>query len=298
MSAEGPQPQPRLPPWIRAQRFRPAAGRPVRQLLRANSLSTVCEEARCPNQGECFGRGTATFLILGERCSRGCRFCNVASGQPQPVDPDEPARLAEAARELGLRHLVVTSVTRDDLDDGGAAQFAACIFALRASCPEATVEVLVPDFEGLRGSVEAVLAAAPDVFNHNVETVARLYPEVRPGAVLDRSLALLSQARRAGETLVKSGFMVGLGETDEEIDALLAQLATAGVEVVTIGQYLRPRLGCLPVERYVEPETFEGYREIGIRHGLREVFAGPLVRSSYLADSLLERVRARRSEGA
>jgi len=298
MSAERSQAQPRLPPWIRAQRFRPAAGRPVRQLLRAKTLSTVCEEARCPNQGECFGRGTATFLILGERCRRGCRFCNVAAGPPEPVDPDEPARLAEAARELGLRHVVVTSVTRDDLDDGGAVQFAACISALRAICPEATVEVLVPDFQGLRGAVDAVLTAAPDVFNHNVETVARLYPLVRPGAVLDRSLAVLTQARRAAQPLVKSGFMVGLGESDEEIDALLAQLAAAGVEVVTIGQYLRPRLDCLPVERYVEPALFERYRQLGIGHGLREVSAGPLVRSSYLADALLNRVRAGSSEGA
>ncbi|MBN2361711.1 MAG: lipoyl synthase [Deltaproteobacteria bacterium] len=288
----------RLPPWLRSPQGSAASGRAVRRRLRAGSLSTVCEEARCPNIGRCFGRGTATFLVLGDRCTRCCAFCNILRGEPAPVDGDEPARLVAAAGELNLDHVVVTSVSRDDLADGGAAHFAAVVYALRAGLPAATVEVLVPDFGGRRESLDAVLAARPDVLNHNVETVARLYPRVRPQADFDRSLRLLERARRSGVSLVKSGFMVGLGEDDDEVRALLATLAWHGVQAVTVGQYLRPRLAALPVARYVEPERFEDYREAGIGAGLEEVLAGPLVRSSYCADDLRRRVLRRRLSGS
>jgi lipoic acid synthetase len=288
----------RLPPWLRTPQCDPAAVRSVRRLLRAGLLSTVCEEARCPNLGRCFERGTATFLILGDRCTRCCGFCNVDRGEPAPVDPDEPVRLAAAAAELHLDHVVVTSVTRDDLADGGAAHFAATIGALRAALSKATVEVLIPDFGGRWDSVDAVLAAGPDVLNHNVETIARLYPRVRPQADFGRSLQLLARARRAGVALVKSGFMVGLGEDDDEVRALLATLVEHGVQAATVGQYLRPRLSALPVERYVAPARFDDYRAAGIAAGLEEVFAGPLIRSSYGADDLRQRVLRYRTERA
>lgn len=285
----------RLPPWLRTPACDPGAARPVRRLLRSGALNTVCEEAHCPNLGQCFGRGTATFLILGDRCTRGCTFCNVERGAPAPADAGEPARLAQAAAELRLEHVVVTSVTRDDLADGGASHFAAVIQALRAALPAATIEVLVPDFGGRLECVDAVLAARPDVFNHNVETIARLYPQVRPQADFARSLQLLRRARQAGMPLVKSGFMVGLGEDDAEVAALLTTLAQHGVQLATVGQYLRPRLTALPVARYVEPERFSGYRTAGLAAGLEEVFAGPLVRSSYCADDLRQRVLQQRT---
>lgn len=285
----------RLPPWLRAPACDPASVRPVRRLLRSGALNTVCEEARCPNLGQCFERGTAAFLILGDRCTRGCTFCNVDRGVPALVDAGEPARLARAAAELHLDHVVVTSVTRDDLTDGGAAHFASVIQALREAVPAATVEVLVPDFGGRAASADAVLAARPDVFNHNVETIERLYPRVRPAADFERSLHLLERARQAGVPLVKSGFMVGLGEDDTEVAALLATLARHGVQLATVGQYLRPRLSAFPVARYVEPERFAEYRTRGLAAGLEEVFAGPLVRSSYCADDLRQRVLRKRA---
>jgi lipoyl synthase len=295
MDAAGPARPLRLPSWLRTPACDPGAARPVRRLLRGGALNTVCEEARCPNLGQCFGRGTATFLILGDRCTRGCTFCNVERGVPSAVDADEPARLARAAAELHLEHVVVTSVTRDDLADGGAGHFVAVIEALRAALPAATIEVLVPDFGGCLESVDRVLAARPDVFNHNVETIARLYPRVRPQADLARSLQLLRRARQSSVPLVKSGLMVGLGEDDAEVAELLAVLAQHGVQLATVGQYLRPRLTALPVARYVEPERFVGYRMAGLAAGLEEVFAGPLVRSSYCADDLRQRVLQQRA---
>ncbi|MFH1808492.1 MAG: lipoyl synthase [Pseudomonadota bacterium] len=283
--------RPRLPDWLREHKLNPGAGRAVRRMLRAAQVHTVCEEARCPNLGQCFERGTATFMILGDRCTRGCRFCNVQRGLAEAPDPDEPARVARAALALGLRHVVVTSVTRDDLEDGGADSFARVLHALREALPQASLEVLVPDFRGDLDAVATVLHARPDVFNHNVETVPRLYPRVRPGADYARSLAVLAHGQSVQGLLVKSGLMVGLGETDEEIASVLGDLAAVGVQVVTIGQYLQPRLDALPVERYVAPEHFEHYRELGRRAGLLEVFAGPFIRSSYLADELRQRAR-------
>jgi lipoic acid synthetase len=278
----------RAPEWIRAKRLRLSELHSIKRVLRAAALHTVCEEARCPNRGECFSRGTATFLLLGDTCTRACGFCDISNGKPRPPDAREPTRVAEAAREMRLKFVVVTSVARDDLPDGGAAHFAATIEALRELDPTPGVEVLVPDFRGRFGALRTVVEARPDVFNHNVETVPRLYRRVRPGAELDRSLGILSAAKilDAGLT-TKSGFMLGLGETGEEVRELLARLKDAGVDIVTIGQYLRPSRENLPVEEYVPPPVFERYREAGESLGFRHVFAGPFVRSSYRAEEAL-----------
>jgi lipoyl synthase len=256
--------------------------------MRERSLHTVCEEARCPNRGECFARGTATFLLLGDVCTRACGFCDIANGKPRPVDPVEPERVASAARKMGLRFVVLTSVNRDDLPDGGAGQFAATIKALRRSPEPPGIEVLTPDFLGDLGALATVVGARPDVFNHNVETVARLYAKVRRGARLTRSLTLLAEAKRTAPDLTtKSGLMVGLGEREEEVLELLERLRESGVDIVTIGQYLRPSRESLPVEEFVHPDVFERYREAGAALGFRHVFAGPFVRSSYRAEEAL-----------
>lgn len=278
----------RPPEWIREKRIRLSQLHDVKDLMRRNRLSTVCEEARCPNRGECFSRGTATFLMLGDVCTRTCGFCDIAAGKPSPVDSLEPHRIASAARELDLRFVVLTSVDRDDLPDGGAGHFARAIAALKQLDPPPGVEVLVPDFQGRFASVATVVEAAPDVFNHNVETVPRLYERVRRGAVLDRSLGILSAAKiLAPASTTKSGLMVGLGERPDEVHALLEQLREAEVDIVTVGQYLRPSRENLPVEEYVHPDVFASYREFGERLGFRHVFAGPFVRSSYRAEEAL-----------
>jgi lipoic acid synthetase len=261
----------------------------VRRLLHGQHLHTVCEEAHCPNVGECWGRGTAAFQILGGTCSRACRYCNVRSGKPaSPPDPDEPRRLAETAAEMKLSHVVVTSVDRDDLPDRGAGQFAATIRALKELMPGASVEVLTPDFadyeeEGLA----LVLAEQPEVFNHNIETVRRLHAKMRGGkASYDGSLRLLARAKELADYPVatKSGLMVGLGETNEEVAETLADLRRHGVEIVTIGQYLQPTSKHAPIERWVHPDEFRTFGELGRDLGLRFVFSGPLVRSSYRAE--------------
>ncbi len=278
----------RAPEWIREKRLRLADLHEVKRVMRAGSLHTVCEEARCPNRGECFGRGTATFLLLGDVCTRACGFCDIANGRPRPVDPLEPSRVAEAARRMNLKFVVVTSVDRDDLPDGGAAHFARTIRALRELSPVPGIEVLTPDFRGSLDSVRTVVEAGPDVFNHNVETVARLYPRARRGSKLERSLAVLAEAKRLEPGMTtKSGLMVGLGETQEEVLDLLARMRGSDVEIVTIGQYLRPSRENLPVEEYVPPEVFDRYREAGEGMGFRHVFSGPFVRSSYRAEEAL-----------
>jgi len=260
--------------------------RPVRELLRELGLHTVCQSAHCPNACECFARGTATFLILGSVCSRSCGFCAVTRGVPALPDPDEPRRVAEAAARLGLSHVVVTSVTRDDLPDGGSGHFAATIAAIRAVCA-AAVEVLTPDFQGSEACIRRVLEARPDVFNHNVETVPRLYPRVRPQAIYARSLGVLRLAAEAGEGVVtKSGLMVGLGESHDEALAVMRDLRGSGCKALTVGQYLRPSPGHLPVERFVPPEEFDAYRSEAEALGFAAVAAGPFVRSSYYADAL------------
>ncbi len=274
----------RLPSWLRARSPLAAGTGTVREILRRYGLNTVCQSAACPNLGQCFTEGTATFMVLGRQCTRDCRFCAVKPGAPEPVDPGEPARVAGAARELGLRHVVITSVTRDDLADGGAGHFAACLEAVHQACPRATVEVLTPDFLGKHAAIAAVVAAGPDVFNHNVETVPRLYPTVRPQAVYERSLALLRLVKELDAAmLIKSGFMVGLGEREEEVLAVLGDLRAAGCDMVTIGQYLRPSREHLPVAEYVAPERFAALAERARAMGFRHVAAGPLVRSSFHA---------------
>lgn len=270
-------------PWL-IRRIPAGSGmEKVQGMLSNLGLHTVCESASCPNQGECFCSGTATFLILGGVCTRNCRFCGVPKGETLPVDPLEAAHVAEAVKTLGLRHAVVTSVTRDDLQDGGAGVFAACIRALRASCPGTTVEVLTPDFAGNAAALRLVLQERPDVFNHNVETVPRLYPTVRPMADYRQSLLVLHQASQAGIRRVKSGLMLGLGESEAEVLAVFQDLLEAGVNCLTVGQYLRPSRGHLPVVEYVHPDQFNKLAEEAYRLGFAHVASGPLVRSSYHA---------------
>jgi lipoic acid synthetase len=288
VGSEGPGPKPE---WLKKRLPNAASLQRMESLLRERRLHTVCESALCPNLGECFAQGTATFLILGDVCTRDCGFCGVASGAPGAVDSTEPGNVGEAVARLKLSHAVVTSVTRDDLADGGAAHYAATIRAIRAAAPGTTVEVLVPDFEGRTESVDVVLAERPEVFNHNVETVPRLYGEVRPQAVYARSLKVLDHATSWATGLTKTGLMVGLGETGAEVRALLSDLAEVGVAMVTIGQYLRPSRRNLPVEEYVRPEVFDTYREWGETLGL-QVHAAPFVRSSFRAgESFVEATR-------
>jgi lipoic acid synthetase len=261
----------------------------VRKLLHGASLNTVCEEARCPNIGECWGKGTATFQILGETCTRACRYCYVHSGKPEHApDPLEPLRLAQAAAQMGLRHVVVTSVDRDDLTDRGAGHFAATIRALKAKLPDCSVEVLTPDFLGVEEeALAAVLGARPEVFNHNIETVRRLHARMRGAkASYDGALRLLARAKEIADypVLTKSGIIVGLGETNEEVVETMADLRVHGVDVLTIGQYLQPSKQHVQIDRWVHPDEFRWLREQGERLGFGSVFSGPLVRSSYRAD--------------
>jgi lipoic acid synthetase len=261
----------------------------VKSLIHGQRLHTICEEARCPNIGECWGRGTATFQILGDTCTRACRYCYVHSGKPDgPPDPLEPLRLAQAARQMGLAHVVVTSVDRDDLSDKGAGHYAATIRALKAKLPEASVEVLTPDFLGYEEeALRTVLAEQPEVFNHNIETVRRLHPRMRGAkASYDKALWLLARAKEIADypVLTKSGIIVGLGETNDEVLETLRDLRDHDVDVVTIGQYLQPSPKHAPIDRWVHPDEFRMFREEGERMGFGSVFSGPLVRSSYRAD--------------
>jgi lipoic acid synthetase len=259
----------------------------VDDLLEELRLNTVCSSAKCPNRGECFSEGTATFLIMGDACTRGCRFCAVETRPPRPLDTDEPTRVAEAVVRMRLRHVVITTVTRDDLADGGAAHFAAVVRAVRSAAPGATVEVLTSDFAGDLSSVETVLAAGPDVFNHNLETVPRLYPEVRPGADYARSLTVLAHAGlHAPGIPTKSGLMLGLGESPDEVMMVMRDLREAGVAMLTMGQYLRPGPAHLPVVEYVVPEVFARLAREAYRLGFSSVASAPYVRSSYRAEAL------------
>lgn len=261
----------------------------TQRVVTALGLSTVCESARCPNRGECFSVRTATFLILGEVCTRGCAFCAVAHGRPAPPAEDEPERLARAVAELGLDHVVVTSVTRDDLPTGGADHFARVVAALRRNCSGVKVELLVPDFAGSDEALTTLVAARPDVLAHNLETVPRLYPKVRQGADYERSLGLLRRAKELDRRLpTKSGLMLGLGETAEEVEAALTDLAGVRCDLLTLGQYLAPSPFHAPVERYVEPEEFSSWREKAKELGFRSVAAAALVRSSYKAPLFFE----------
>ncbi len=276
-----------LPPWLRKSQTHFVSVHELKQGLRARRLHTVCESARCPNLHECFHRGTATFMILGNTCTRGCGFCSVPKGRPESLDAAEPANVARMAAEMALRYVVITSVNRDDLVDGGSRHFADTVREIRRALPATRIEVLTPDFVGDLEAVARVLDAGPDVFNHNMETVRRLYRRVRPQADYDRSLAVLAFARRyRPDALTKSGLMAGLGEQPDEVHRLLADLRAADVDVATIGQYLRPTRRNMPVAEYVPPERFAEYRDHGTALGFKMVFSGPLVRSSYMADAV------------
>ena len=286
------------PPWLRVRLAETPAFVETRELMRDLRLGTVCEEAACPNLHECWSKRHATVMVLGTVCTRACAFCNVATGRPDAVDADEPARLAEAVARLGLRHVVVTSVDRDDLPDGGAGHFAACIAAIRAATPATTIEILTPDFRHKPGAIESVAAARPDVYNHNVETVPRLYRHIRPGASYEHSVALLASVKDVvPETFTKSGLMVGLGEKTDEVLGVMDDLRGADVDFLTIGQYLRPTPRHAEVARYVPPDEFEGFRQAAEERGFLLVSASPLTRSSYHADEDFERLRAARSAG-
>ncbi|HEX6414201.1 MAG TPA: lipoyl synthase, partial [Burkholderiales bacterium] len=286
-----PRPPLAKPPWIRVRAASPNSRfYDIKRILRSQKLHTVCEEASCPNIAECFGKGTATFMILGDICTRRCPFCDVAHGRPLPPDAQEPQHLAETIALLNLKYVVVTSVDRDDLRDGGAAHFVSCITAIRGTSPETTIEVLVPDFRGrLDRALEILAAAPPDVMNHNLETVPRLYRSARPGGDYAHSLRLLQEFKRRHPSVpTKSGLMVGLGETDDEILAVMRDLRAHDVDMVTIGQYLQPSPHHLPVERYVEPAVFSSFEEAARALGFRHAAVGALVRSSYHADRQAE----------
>ena len=273
------------PPWIRVKISQNDDVTRMRDLVRSHGLHTVCEGASCPNLSECWGRGVATFMILGSICTRNCRFCDVPPGKPEPPSCDEPARVADAIRLLGLRHAVITSVTRDDLPDGGAAIWAETIRQVRATNPDCRIEVLVPDFQGEIAALQIVFDARPDIFGHNLETIARLYAAARPQAVYSRSLDVLREAKQAG-LVTKSGVMLGMGETFDEILTAMRDLRGVGCDLLSLGQYLRPTAEHLPVAYYWTPEEFEQLRREGERLGFRHVEAGPLVRSSYHADQV------------
>jgi len=286
----------RHPDWLKVRAPLGESVHALKKILKGQGLNTVCQEARCPNMGECWGHGVATFMILGSICTRGCKYCAVTKGTPEPLNGEEPLRVAEAVEEMGLSHAVITSVNRDDLEDGGASVFAAVIREIRRRSQACTIEVLVPDFKGRIESLEIVLGEAPDIFNHNIETVPSLFPRARGGGDYRLSLSVLKKAREIGtETVTKSGLMLGLGETDSEIEQVLADLLDAGVELLTLGQYLRPGKWNLPVEKFYTPDEFSKWKQVGEEMGFASVESAPLVRSSYMADrqlaGVLEKLR-------
>lgn len=284
------------PEWLKV-RYNASETAEVAGLMSRLGLNTVCSSANCPNLGTCYRRRTATFMILGNVCTRNCRFCNIGhakKGDLLPPDPEEPRKIAEAARDLGLKHVVVTCVTRDDLPDGGASVFAGVIRELRRLNPGTTVEVLISDFKGDRGALETVMAEKPDVLNHNVETVEELHPTIRPQADYRRSLEVLSRAKTMGGSFIKTGIMLGLGETEEQIARTFADIAAVGCDILVISQYLQPTPEHAPLMRYVTPEQFDAYKEQATAAGIRYVISAPLVRSSYLAADALEAVKKNR----
>lgn len=289
------RPSPRKPDWIRVKAPTSKAYGETKRLMRELNLATVCEEAACPNIGECWAQKHATVMILGDICTRACAFCNVATGKPDAVDPLEPENVAIMATMTGLKHMVITSVDRDDLDDGGASQFVACLDKLREMAPATTVEILTPDFRDKDGAIEAVTAAKPDVYNHNLETVPRLYPAIRPGARYSHSLKLLDTVKRIDPGIfTKSGIMVGLGEERNEVLQVMDDLRSADVDFLTVGQYLQPTPKHAPIDRFVPPEEFEEYGTIALAKGFLKVSATPLTRSSYHADDDFKQLRAAR----
>ncbi len=283
------KPKERLPEWARRSVLNTEENRKVRGILKEQGLNTICESGRCPNKGECWAAGTATFMLMGEICTRTCRFCAVNKGLPGPLDPQEPNRVVNACRDMQLKHVVLTSVNRDDLEDQGSNHFAATITALKNEIPNITVEVLTPDFQGRVDCLQIVLAANPAVFNHNLETVPRLYKQVRPGSKYQRSLDILAHAKRLAPNIpTKSGIMLGLGEQKEEVEQVLHDLRAHNCDILTLGQYLRPSLDQLPVDRYIAIEEFEHWAQIAKHIGFSRVHSGPLVRSSYHAAEFAE----------
>jgi lipoic acid synthetase len=286
MESDRPDRPKRRPEWLRVPLRTGEEYHWLKRLMRSKQLHTVCEEANCPNMGQCWAHRTATFLILGQICTRACRFCNIQGGRPEPLDPEEPRRVAEAVQAMGLRHAVITSVTRDDLPDGGASVFAAVVREIRGLQPGCTVEVLIPDFQGDLAALQTVMASEPDVLNHNVETVPRLFRRVQPRNRYGWSLTILRQAKQLQpKALTKSGLMVGMGETIEEVLAVMEDLAAAEVDIMTVGQYLQPSRNHLPIARYYTPEEFDMFREQGLALGFRWVESAPLVRSSFHAQA-------------
>lgn len=284
----------RKPEWLRIDMSKGRSLDYVENMLKKYSLSTVCEEANCPNRMECYSRKTATFMILGKECSRNCRFCNVSHGTLEEVDPKEPENLASAAVEMGLKHVVVTTVTRDDLPDGGAGHFAKVVNAIRAKDSSITIELLISDLQGQKEALKIVVDSKPEIINHNVETVPRLYKEIRPMAIYERSLDVLKQVKEMDDTiLTKSGMMVGLGEKEEEVIEVMKDLRDVGCDFLTLGQYLRPSEKHYPVMEYVSPETFERYRIKAEELGFKFIASGPFVRSSYKAADAMDAVGAK-----
>lgn len=277
---------PRKPDWLKIRLHRTEEYAQVSRIVRQHALHTICSSGRCPNQAECWSRRTATFMILGEVCTRSCRFCATATGKPAPPEPDEPQRVADSVAKMGLRHVVLTSVTRDDLDDGGARQWALTVEAVRQRNPQTTIELLIPDLDARPELIDTVLASQPDIVGHNIETVERLTPEVRSRARYATSMATLKYIAASG-AVAKSGLMVGLGESDEEVLRTLHDLHDAGVRIVTLGQYLQPTAAHYPVAEYITPEKFEEYRRTAYGIGFDYCASGPMVRSSYLADEAL-----------
>ena len=287
----------RRPRWLKVQAPTGETYRNIKRLMRSKSLHTICEEAHCPNIGECWGHGTATFLILGDICTRSCRFCDVTTGRPEPIDWEEPERVAQAVQAMGLRHVVITSVNRDEREDGGAPIFAQCIERIRELQPGCTVEVLIPDFKGDVNALKIVMDARPDILNHNVETVKRLFRDIQPQDHYEWAISTLTNAKKLWpQAVTKSGIMVGLGETFEEVVEVMRDLREIDVDILTIGQYLQPSRQHIPIDRYYTPEEFEEFERLGLEMGFKWVESGPLVRSSYNAEaqaralsSLLER---------
>ncbi len=279
------------PDWLKVKYNKDAVDE-MSKLMKELKLNTVCKEASCPNMGECYSNSTATFMIMGSDCTRNCRFCNVTCATPIQLDPDEPKNVAEAAKKLDLRHTVITQVTRDDLADGGAAHMAATVLAVKASCPDITVEVLISDLRGNEDALKTVLQAEPDVMNHNMETVSSLYSKIRPQARYERSLKVLSDSKRfAPDILTKTGFMIGLGESREQVEELMDDVLATGCDILTISQYLQPSNEHWPVERYVTPEEFDSLKETALQKGFSYVVSSPLVRSSYKAAEALDAIR-------
>lgn len=276
----------RKPAWLKVKAFGGDQFNEVNKLLKQHELNTVCQEANCPNRGECFSNGTATFLILGPNCTRNCTFCNIESGNPNEVDLDEPRRIANLAKELNLKHVVITSVTRDDLNDGGANQFLSVTKHIREKIPNATIELLTPDFKEKEGAVDTIMKASPDIFNHNLETVKRLYPHVRPQADYDYSLNLLNYVQKKSNIITKSGIMVGVGETLEDLEELFYDLNKVQVSILTIGQYLAPSTNHLNIIKFYHPNEFKLLKNMALKAGIKKVISAPLVRSSYKAEML------------